>query len=351
MDGNVKHNRILLVGSNSFNLFNYYQIIKEHVAHIQVVCAGKTGHCTQIEGVKFVVTSYRKPWHLLKDIRTLKKIIRDTKPDVIHIHQMVLLAALTIFANRKIKIPTLVTAWGSDVLINPQRSWILRKVVQYILHYGNVFTANSAFLEKNMRRYSNKELKIVRCHYGIDIKEHKIEKEDIIFSNRQLKPLYRIDAIVKAFQKFHQLHPGWTLVIAADGDEKMKLQELVDNLRLQSVVKFVGWLNNEENIQYYCKSKIWVSVPCSDSTAVSLLEAMYYGAIPVVYALPATQEWIENEVNGIVVNDLDEDFLERALHIDIARCIEKNRKLVIKEASKEANRVKFLQLYQQLIRT
>jgi glycosyltransferase involved in cell wall biosynthesis len=349
MNKSPENTRVLLVGSNSFNLFNYYQLIQGKVSHIQVVCARKTGYCTQIDGVKYVNASYRKAWLLFKDIKILKQVIQETKPDVIHIHQIVLLAALMIFANRETKIPVIVTAWGSDMLINPRRSWILKKVVQYVLHRANIFTANSAFLEKNMRFYAKKEITIERCHYGIDMKDDKTEKENMIFSNRQLYPLYRIDSIIRNFYQFHQKHPEWTLVIAAEGSEKQNLQILVHHLNLQLNVKFVGWLSNEENIRYYCKSKIWVSVPKSDSTAVSLLEAMYYGAIPVVYDLPASQEWITDGVNGIVVSNLEEDFLERALRVDAARCATINREKVMTEASKELNREKFLQLYQQLI--
>ena len=50
---------------------------------------------------------------------------------------------------------------------------------------------------------------------------------------------------------------------------------------------------------YYRKCGYYISVPKSDSTSVSLLEAMSYGCIPIVSNIPANTEWIEDKINGL----------------------------------------------------
>jgi glycosyltransferase involved in cell wall biosynthesis len=295
--------------------------------------------------------SFRHPLQSLKSLQRLKKLIQTFQPNLIHIHQLNLSATMAVIANKSYKIPVLATAWGSDVLVNPQHSIILKKMLQYTLNHADWFTSDSQFMADKMQDYAANLIPITICNYGIELQQPERGKESLIFSNRRLNPLYRIDKIIIAFSKFRRNHPEWKLVIGATGSQMEALKALTQSLNLAQSVEFVEWLTGKQNYEYYAKAKIWISIPESDATAISLLEAMYCGCIPVVSQLPANCEWIEDEVNGIVVNDLDEDFLERALHIDIAHCIEKNRELVIKEGSKEANRVKFLQLYQQLIRT
>ena len=115
-------------------------------------------------------------------------------------------------------------------------------------------------------------------------------------------------------------------------------------------VDFVGWIQKEENEQWYSKAKIWVSIPESDATSISLLEAMACGCIPVVSDLPANREWIQSGVNGIVVEDLQSDFISKALKLNYKEAIEINKQRIEKDGTKEANRTKFLQLYQTIVK-
>jgi glycosyltransferase involved in cell wall biosynthesis len=95
----------------------------------------------------------------------------------------------------------------------------------------------------------------------------------------------------------------------------------------------------------YSKAKIWVSIPESDATSISLLEAMACGCIPIVSDLPANREWIKSGVNGIVVKDLESDFISEALIINEINAIELNKKRIMLDGSKESNREKFINLY------
>lgn len=107
--------------------------------------------------------------------------------------------------------------------------------------------------------------------------------------------------------------------------------------------------SKEDNEQWY-SAKIWVSIPESDATSISLLEAMACGSIPVVSDLPANREWIQSGVNGIVVEDLDSDFISEALTLNQSNAIEINKKRIEQDGTKESNRAKFLQLYKTILK-
>jgi glycosyltransferase involved in cell wall biosynthesis len=54
----------------------------------------------------------------------------------------------------------------------------------------------------------------------------------------------------------------------------------------------------------YRRCALFVSVPESDGTSVSLLEAMAAGCLPILSDLPANREWVEDGRNGLLVDDL-----------------------------------------------
>ncbi|HBE80849.1 MAG TPA: glycosyl transferase family 1, partial [Firmicutes bacterium] len=50
--------------------------------------------------------------------------------------------------------------------------------------------------------------------------------------------------------------------------------------------------------KYLAASHLMVSIPKSDGTPVSLLEAMAAGCLPVLADLPVYHDWITDGVNG-----------------------------------------------------
>jgi glycosyltransferase involved in cell wall biosynthesis len=99
----------------------------------------------------------------------------------------------------------------------------------------------------------------------------------------------------------------------------------------------------------YAKSKIWVSIPESDATSISLLEAMSLGCIPVVVDLPANREWIEHQKNGIIVQNIDANFLEEALSLNMEAAAVINEQIIREKGTKEVNKALFVQIYNQLL--
>ena len=130
---------------------------------------------------------------------------------------------------------------------------------------------------------------------------------------------------------------------------KRNLKHLTQTLSIADNVQFVGWLNQEQNFHYYALAKYWVSIPESDATAISLFEAMAMGCIPVVSDLPANREWVSNGENGIVVENVNDDFLSEVVDLDARKLVGKNKEIVFANATKEANRAKFLSIYDKIL--
>ncbi|MEA3477980.1 MAG: glycosyltransferase, partial [Bacteroidota bacterium] len=104
------------------------------------------------------------------------------------------------------------------------------------------------------------------------------------------------------------------------------------------------------NREYYKKAMFYVSVPQSDATSISLLEALAYGCIPVLSDLPANWEWVENGRNGLIVKHLDANFIKKALKLNQPEIAAINRKIIEERGTTEVNRQKFIDIYKRAIK-
>jgi glycosyltransferase involved in cell wall biosynthesis len=242
------------------------------------------------------------------------------------------------------------TAWGSDILLLPKKNFFWKKIVQYSLNRFSFFTADSQEVADEINKLISVQNPVLVANFGIEIHEYSTEKENVIYSNRLHKPLYRVNKVIDAFYRFLQTNPSenWRLVIGAVGTETDKLKEMAKELGIENQVEFIGWVDAEINRNWYAKSKFWISLPESDATSISLLEAMAYGCVPVVSDLPSNKEWIKNGVNGFIVRDLEKEYLSDMLIVNLEKAININKERILKDGTKDANRKKFIQLYEQV---
>jgi glycosyltransferase involved in cell wall biosynthesis len=339
--------KLLLVGSNTIHTYNYVKLIENYFDDILLITNEKReGFDLKSKLFNFSLTLT----NLYKTTKEIRKTINEYKPSIIHVHQVNSYALYTILANRKAKIPVVITAWGSDILVSPKKSNILKFIVKFILRKADFLTSDSQYMLEDMQKLQNPKNKILLANFGIDLPNFKRDKANVIYSNRLHKPLYRIDTIIDIFHEFIQLNQeDWKLVIAATGEETDHLKAKVESLKLNSKIEFVGWLSPKENAEWYAKSRFWISIPESDATSISLLEAMSHECIPIVSDLPANREWITNGKNGIIVSQYDPSIFEEALHLNLEEAIQININLIANNATKEVNSAKFIELYSKLM--
>lgn len=337
--------KILQVGSNSVHVSSYLAAMSTDDASNYLL----TEEICSFPGViSNEVISFRSlnPLNLLKSYRLLKNYMERLNPEVIHIHQVNRLAYFVSKVAHSLSIPVITTAWGSDVLLIPQKNAFFHFLVKQTLKRSHVVTADSQDMIEAMNVIVPSD-KYVLLQYGIDPIQ-PADKQTIVFSNRLHKKLYRIDQVINYFSAFVQQHPEWKLVIGGTGDETEGLMNQVKHLNLEDKVEFVGWLQKAENVAWYGKSTIYISIPESDGTSVSVLEAMSAGCIPIVSDLPVSKEWITNGVNGIIERD-GENPLVKAIELDLEKCAEINQRNVQERATRTASLKRFKEIYLTLI--
>lgn len=352
----MKMEKLLIISPNTIHVYNYIQLIRDYFDEILLITNTKEENFFYGDvKISYTEFSIRNPFAFYKSIGFIRQIINNENPSIIHVQQITNNAFLTILANRKKNIPAIYTAWGSDVLVNPNKSFLLSKMVKYILRHAKYFTSDSKFMSDVMDKIAGRKLNTLIANFGINIEESSqiVEKQNIIYSNRQLKKLYRIDKIIEAFARFvnNNHSEDWKLIIGSDGEDRDALVALVKELNILDKVEFVGWLDKKLNSYYYCISKFYISIPESDATSISLLEAMAAGCLPILSNLPANKEWVDDGVNGIIVKDLTRNFMEEALQVDYDLAVEINKKIIAQHGTKEANKQKFISFYEQILKS
>jgi L-malate glycosyltransferase len=345
----LKKKKLLLAGTKSIHIQNYLRLIEDSFSEILVVTDQplETGRHRNVTASM----SFKPITAIPSRLHHLRRIIREFNPDILHVHQANTCAAYVLKANNTAA-PVIVTAWGSDILYTPQVSLPSRILLQFILKKGDYFTASCQYMADLMKKYRPEmQQEILVANFGIDFDFPELPKEKIIYSNRYLNPHYQIGKIIEGFAEFNRKpeNKEWKLIIAADGSERTLLEKQVDQLQLNDSIQFTGWLSPEVNKEYYSKAGLFISYAKTDSTSISLYEAMASGAIPVVTDYPANSEIIEDGKNGVLIHENIAEAIAHGISLCKPEIIAANKVLVKERAGKEANRKKFNDLYLKAI--
>jgi len=235
---------------------------------------------------------------------SFKKIVDKIQPKYINAHYLSsygFIASLIKIQYPNIKL--IQSTWGTDILVTPFKSKIRFYIAKFSLKNSDLITSDSYYMSDKINQiYLNN--KIMTFPFGLDnfeISDNIIKDKFLIYSNRALTSNYNIDKIIIWFYNLNDKR--YKLLIANDGDNKKSLIDLANKLDLSNRVDFIGFLDKDKQEINYKKAQFYISIPTSDSTAVSLLEAMRYGCYPIVSNLNANREWIINNINGNFFND------------------------------------------------
>jgi glycosyltransferase involved in cell wall biosynthesis len=238
---------------------------------------------------------------LLRQLPRVAAWLKQVDAPWLHAHYLTSHGTLAWLAQRVFGVRgrLLSSAWGSDVLVTPQRSALLRWVTGRVLRASALTTSDSQVMATRMRELGAGEVMVFP--FGLEaMPPAPTAKDDqLFFANRGLEPIYRPERVLQQFAAL----AGATgrLVVANDGSLRAALQRQAADLGLAPRVQFVGRLSADEQSEWYAKARWYISLPQSDSVAVSVLEAMAHGCVPILSDLPANRELVRDGDNGFIV--------------------------------------------------
>jgi len=279
------------------------------------------------------------PWAYFK----LKDIIRDFKPDLVHVKMFLTQMSPLILPLLK-DVPCVYhVAWyrpvcptGTKMLPGgsrcafkagpacyaqgciPARDWIplmlqLRLFKSWYRVFGSIM-ANSEWVRKSLVGQGIGPVEVL--HYGIEIvnKETRLSEEPTaVFAGRLVREK-GADVLLRAFAKVSARIPGARLIIAGDGSERRNLEALSAKLGIAPSVKFTGYLEREEMNR--TMKGAWVqAIPSvwDEPFGIVAIEAMARGTAVVASSSGGLGETVEDGVGGFLTPPGDADALSEKL--------------------------------------
>jgi glycosyltransferase involved in cell wall biosynthesis len=295
----------------------------------------------------------------------LRRVVEEIAPDVLHAHYLVEHGLYGTAAGFR---PYVLSAWGSDVLVEPQRSRLNRALARFALRRATLATANNRYMLREMvlklgieRAYAQHVVLGVSREFldgappSVNAQPPDAGRAPVVISTRSLDTsLYNIDVILRAMARVRERVANARLVVVGEGRLRPQLEALAQRLGLGDNVTFVGFVSQNALRQALAGAEVFVSVPSSDGTSVALLQAMGVGAFPIVSDLPSQQELVEDGVRGFRVPVRDDAALGEAIlralddHALRSAAVERNRVFVEDYGVTETNMARMEAWYYRL---
>ena len=249
------------------------------------------------------------------------KIIREFKPDVLHIHTEFSMGIFAQFAARKLKKPIVYTlhTMYDDYLFYVAPHKFGQKMVKPAAHLYFRSTANKA------TEIIGPSLKVVeflrRCgverHINIipntvdlsDFLPQNVSPDDISSVRKtlgiregdtaicfvgRLGKEKSIDTLIEFFAQNCKGNKQYKLFIIGDGPEKNNLARQIQDLDVTSQVKLLGRIEHASLPPYYHACDLFATASLSEMNSISMLEAMASG----LYVLQRLDIYNKNQIEA-----------------------------------------------------
>ncbi|HYM16381.1 MAG TPA: glycosyltransferase [Dehalococcoidia bacterium] len=291
----------------------------------------------------------------------LPRVLREMHPDVLHAHFLVEHGFYGSFAGVR---PYVVTAWGSDVLVEPERDPVSNLIARWTVRRADLLTSNNGYMAGRLVALGAPAPKVHVVTLGADSSflarggdsvnvRGRVGGTPCVLSTRAHEPLYNIGEIVTAYASVVRARPDVRLAIAHGGAQTAALQRQARDAAGR--VEFLGVLDRAAFRDALADAEVFVSVPSSDGTSVALLQAMAAGCFPIVSDLATQRELVEHGVNGFRVPlhrpDILADAIARALadHGLRRAAAARNRAIVEERGLNEREMARMEALYRGLL--
>ncbi|WP_255286062.1 glycosyltransferase [Priestia megaterium] len=346
---------------------NYYQesggedqVLKQEIDLLkenghEVITYTKHNNEIQTYNVFQKISLFFKTTFSLKEYFVFKRVLKKISPDIVHFHNFFPLFSPSVYyACQDLKIPVIQTLHNYR-LICPAATFMrdnevcekclsgsLINSIKYGCYRGSkvqtIPVANMIYINNMLKTWHSKvnyyitltefaqkkfidyglpkEKVVVKPNFLDKSSNVSCSKENTILFVGRLSKEKGVDILIKAWKSLHDKQ-DYKLLIAGDGEERVKLQKLAEN---QNDVKFLGKIPSDSVKELMGKSKYLV-VPSRwyEGLPMTIVES-YSAATPVICSkLGSLEEIVEDNVTGFhfkVSNHKDLALiLEKAINI------------------------------------
>jgi glycosyltransferase involved in cell wall biosynthesis len=164
--------------------------------------------------------------------------------------------------------------------------------------------------------------RLLALPWGIDLARFALpgvaRTPRLLVQTRMLERIYGVETVIEGVAPILAQHSDARLVVAGAGRRRATLEQHAARLLPAGHYAFVGRLEPEALARLLQRADVYLSASRSDSTSVSLLEAMACGALPVVSDIDGNREWVADGEGARLFRAGDPADLTRALQAALA---------------------------------
>lgn len=263
----------------------------------------------EIEGIKVIQIPPRTSenrLNILLNLGKVRNLVKEIDPDILHAHYVTSYGLAGAISGRH---PLVMTAWGSDVFVMPEKSRLYRRMVRFSLSHAELITSMADHMTQHLveKGYADAQ-KIVTLPFGVDTEIFNLnrrspvtaQKPPLVLSTRRLVHELDVHIFLQAIPYVLESGADARFVFVGDGPLRVKLAEMARDLGIAKHVTFRGEVTQHQMAELLGQADVFVSTSPTDGNNISLNEAMACGAFPVATDIPANRTWITNEKNGLL---------------------------------------------------
>lgn len=310
--------------------------------------------------------------------REIRKILREFRPDVVHVQVSDPIGLSVVYFARRYNIPVVTTEHNQpEVLTDPlHMPKLIKKPANALLSaYFRNRQSKSDFVtmptEQAIRNLLAKReigVPVAAISNGVDLTNFKPgkaskeiykkynlpEEKPIVLYVGRVDPEKRIDVVIKAFQKISGEMPEALMIIVGDGVDRARLEKLVKKLKLDKSVRFLGKVLPPDLYELYKIGTVFATASEIETQGIVLIEAAATGLPLVAVDKGAVAEICKNRENGFLCRPGNVDEIARALkeiltNIETQKKFSKKSLALSKEHDFENTLDRFTNIYQRLV--
>jgi phosphatidylinositol alpha-mannosyltransferase len=238
-------------------------------------------------------TDFNSPLHTTVQVsagvhEAIDRVFSEHRFDVLHFHEpwVPMLSMQLLTRSNSVNVATF-HAKLPETFVSRTVARVVTPYTKSVLKYIHELTAVSEAAADYLGRLTDRPVRIIPN--GIDLHTYKPPrahkdgaKAKTIFYIGRLEQRKGVRYLLHAFALLHQERPEVTLVIASDGPDRRKLEQLAADLGVADNVEFRGYISDKDKVRYLKSADLFCSPALyGESFGIVLLEAMASGLVTV----------------------------------------------------------------------
>lgn len=232
------------------------------------------------------------------------KVLRFVKNyDIIHVHGIGFFSDILTLTKIFHKKPLILSTHGGifhTKKIKLMKNFYFNFWCRFIMKFVDKVIAHS----KNDERLFSKISKPVLIPYSINFDDFSAkktaDKNTFLYIGR-LSKNKRVDRLLEVASYLKKRIPNFRFYIVGDGNERPMLEKKCKDLDLTKNVQFVGEKTGKPLLEYYFRSRFFLSASEYEGFGISVIEAMASGCIVIINDIESFRNFVKNDENGFII--------------------------------------------------